>query len=100
MIIPDMNDELLRSPVNKANRAQAEAGAEKAEKLLPAVGRTDLDEIRPSRALIGGDSRAELSREHVAEIRQRISDGAYNTVEVANQVARRVLRSGDLDASE
>lgn len=40
--------------------------------------------------------RAELSPERVAEIRQRILGGAYNSVEVVEEVARRMLERGDI----
>jgi hypothetical protein len=98
MIIPDKN-ELRRAPA-KASRGQADADATHERKLLPAVGRLDSDEIRRNVAAIEGDARSELSGEHVVEIRQRIRAGAYNTFEVADQVARRLLNSGDLDLSD
>lgn len=41
-------------------------------------------------------SKGSLSAERIAEIRQRILDGAYNSVEVVDQVARRMLDSGDI----
>jgi negative regulator of flagellin synthesis FlgM len=41
-------------------------------------------------------ARESLSAERVAEIRQRIFEGAYNSVEVVEQVARRMLQSGDI----
>jgi hypothetical protein len=41
-------------------------------------------------AVSGVDSR------HADEIRSKILSGAYNTLEVADQVARALIRSGDL----
>lgn len=38
---------------------------------------------------------AELSPERIAELRQRIRDGAYNQPDMAAVVARRLLESGD-----
>jgi hypothetical protein len=98
MIIPDKN-ELRRAPA-KASRGQADADATPDGKLLPTVGRLDSDESRRNAAAIEGDARSELSGEHVVEIRQRIRDGAYDTFEVADQVARRLLNSGDLDLDD
>lgn len=46
---------------------------------------------RPADAI--GD---ELSEERIAEIRARIASGAYNGPEVAAEIARRLLESGDL----
>ena len=40
--------------------------------------------------------RAELSPERVAAIREKILTGAYNSVEVVDQVARKMLASGDI----
>ncbi len=41
-------------------------------------------------------ARASLSPERVAQIRQRIFEGAYNSVEVVDEVARRMLDRGDI----
>jgi hypothetical protein len=38
----------------------------------------------------------ELSEEQIETLRRRIADGAYNSREVAEEVARRLLESGDL----
>lgn len=40
--------------------------------------------------------RAELSPERVAQIRQRVLEGAYNSVNVVEEVARRMLERGDI----
>ncbi len=46
---------------------------------------------------IGGGQRASgLSAERVAELRQKVLEGAYNSVQVVDQVAQRILQSGDL----
>ena len=41
-------------------------------------------------------TRAELSPERVAVIRQKILEGAYNSVGVVDEVARRMLERGDI----
>lgn len=38
----------------------------------------------------------ELSADRISEIRQRVLSGAYNSTEVVNEVARRLLASGDI----
>jgi hypothetical protein len=51
------------------------------------------------RALAARDGAAEsssLSPERIAELRQRVLDGAYNSLEVVDEVARRILAKGDL----
>lgn len=39
-----------------------------------------------------------LSAERLAEIESRIADGFYDSPEVVNEVARRLVDSGDLDS--
>lgn len=43
-----------------------------------------------------GPTEGELSEERIAEIRTRILEGAYNSLEVIDEVVRRILRSGDI----
>ena len=42
------------------------------------------------------DQLAELAPERVAELRNKVLTGAYNTLDVVDQVARRILSRGDL----
>lgn len=42
------------------------------------------------------DVRAELSPQRIAEVRQRVLEGAYNSVNVIDEVARRMLERGDI----
>jgi negative regulator of flagellin synthesis FlgM len=49
------------------------------------------------RALASGAGLAAASGpERVAEVRQRILRGAYNTAEMAGEVAKRILQRGDI----
>lgn len=49
------------------------------------------------RALAARDGKASsLTPERTAQIRQRVLDGAYNSLAVIDQVASRILDSGDL----
>lgn len=41
-------------------------------------------------------ARGELTPERVSEIRHRILSGAYNSLDVVEQVARKMLASGDI----
>ncbi|HEV2148570.1 MAG TPA: hypothetical protein VGR37_14295 [Longimicrobiaceae bacterium] len=45
---------------------------------------------------VRGGPEAELTPERIAEIRRRIREGAYDSAAVAGEVARRILRRGDL----
>ncbi len=50
-----------------------------------------------ARALASGTStRAALGSERVDDVRQRILMGAYNTAEMAGEVAKRLLQRGEL----
>ena len=42
------------------------------------------------------DETRELSQERIAQIRQRVLEGAYNSVSVVEEVARRMLERGDI----
>jgi negative regulator of flagellin synthesis FlgM len=41
-------------------------------------------------------SRGEMSAERIADVREKILSGAYNSLEVVDQVARKMLISGDI----
>ena len=50
-----------------------------------------------ARALASGSStRAAASSERVEDVKQRVLLGAYNTAEMAGEVAKRILQRGDL----
>jgi len=50
-----------------------------------------------ARALASGSStQAASSSERVQDVKQRVLLGAYNTAEMAGEVARRILQRGDL----
>lgn len=42
------------------------------------------------------NQRADFDPERIAEIRTKVLTGAYNTLDVVDQVARRILTRGDL----
>lgn len=42
------------------------------------------------------EHRDSLDPERTAELRRKVLDGAYNTLDVVDQVARRILQRGDL----
>ena len=68
------------APASRADRVEiSDAG-----RALAAHGGAD--------AVAGGD----MSAERLAELRQRVLGGAYNSLDVVDQVARRMLQSGDL----
>jgi len=78
------------------------SGAETREAVQqpPPVGRPDQVQIsdagRAMTSLDSGSVDRGLSAERVAEIRHRILEGAYETLPMVDQVARRILGSGDV----
>jgi hypothetical protein len=68
--------------------------------IAPAVDRPRQDTVTISdeaRALADGSSpRAAGSVERLEAVKQRVLMGAYNTAEMAGEVARRILQRGDL----
>jgi len=70
----------------------------------PTRGRADTVEISPEARVLASADPGEvqggeaLSAERIAEIRQRVDDGTYDSPEVAEEVARQILNSGDLDS--
>lgn len=82
-----------------AARATPAAGSPVQPTAAPArVDRVEISEA--GRALsaqsveaTGGD---ELSADRISELRQRVLGGAYNSLEVVDQVARRMLQRGDI----
>ena len=66
-------------------------------------GRSDRVEISPEGRVLSSQSQTSveegtgLTQERLAEIHQRMEDGTYDSPEVAEEVARQLLNSGDLE---
>jgi negative regulator of flagellin synthesis FlgM len=97
-IRPEQTREIQRSADEGAAKNAGSGTAPKAE-------RSDKVEISDvARQLAAGSNgvgavsgaRSELSPERVAAIREKILKGAYNSVDVVDQVARKMLASGDI----
>jgi negative regulator of flagellin synthesis FlgM len=94
------SEQLRQSPRVGGESASKEGAAQPAS----AVERSDKVQIsdagRRLAAQAGEASAAtaspELTPERIAEFRQKILSGAYNSVEVVEQVARKMLASGDI----
>jgi negative regulator of flagellin synthesis FlgM len=101
MRISDISADALRSD-RIGNTIGRQPGAETREAVqqpLP-VGRPDQVQISDAgRAMASLKTDAVdrgLSAERVADIRNRILEGAYETLPMVDQVARRILGSGDV----
>ena len=96
-IRPDQTREIQRSideSVAKKAASQPAARVERNDKV-------EISEAARQLAATGGLGeasavRGELTPERVAAIREKILKGAYNSVDVVDQVARKMLASGDI----
>lgn len=107
MKIYNSGSEILRPGYAQGARGSAESGGKTTAPAQPVapIGRAG-DKVQISdagRALAARETealdakgRAELTPERVGEIRQRILEGAYNSMEVVDEVARRMLERGDI----
>ncbi|MDZ7630642.1 MAG: flagellar biosynthesis anti-sigma factor FlgM [Gemmatimonadaceae bacterium] len=84
----------------KPNAAERSAPLRRTETAASTPERVRQDTVTFSdeaRALASGSStRAASSSERVEDVKQRILMGAYNTAEMAGEVAKRILQRGDL----
>ena len=65
----------------------------------PTSGARGSDSVQISdagRALSGSAGAGSLSADRVAELRKKVLEGAYNSTNVVDQVAKRILERGDV----
>jgi hypothetical protein len=87
--------------INAMQRAQGVVAPDAAVEAVPVVRGADAVQISDAGLALasdGADSRVDSSLDprRADQIRSNILSGAYDTLEVADQVARAVMRSGDL----
>ncbi|WP_337172033.1 flagellar biosynthesis anti-sigma factor FlgM [Gemmatimonas aurantiaca] len=58
--------------------------------------KSDSVQISDAGRRMNAEQRDALDPDRVAELRQKVLSGAYNTLDVVDQVARRILTRGDL----
>ncbi len=99
--------DLRRSELARQVQTQAESGKKQGADSSTAAAAPRSDQVQissagralASQAAISAGHAAEaegLSPARVAEIRGRILQGAYNSVEIVDQVARKMLERGDI----
>lgn len=103
MKINNSGSDILRAGYARGTRGSTEAGSGPVAPTQPAapVTRTgDRVEISDEgRALAAASTHGKdgaLSPERVSELRQRVLAGAYNSVQVVDEIARRMLDRGDI----
>ena len=105
MRIENSGIDVRRAELAKAVQPQADSG-KKQEQATQASGspasRSDRVQISDAGRALAAQAASDvpqsegLSPERVDQIRQRILKGAYNSTEVVDQVARRMLERGDI----
>jgi hypothetical protein len=87
---PDERPNTDRVDAGKGRRSRGERSAAKSERK-----RTDAPAPLSATPQLA-DSEAGLTDEEIAMYRKRIADGVYNSREIAEEVARRMMRRGDI----
>ena len=86
--------------VDPANATHSSGVIKPVSPVAPISTRTDSVQISDTgRSLASraqADERARMDPERVAELRQKVYEGAYHALDVVDQVARRILTRGDL----
>ncbi|MEX2570313.1 MAG: flagellar biosynthesis anti-sigma factor FlgM [Gemmatimonadota bacterium] len=94
------SSEVLRSDQARELQKSGNNRKESAPQPASPVDRGDKVQIsdagRALAAKAASGPRGELSAERVEQVRERIISGAYNSLEVVDQVARKLMASGDL----
>lgn len=89
----DLTREVQRTPPGRERDGSADLAG-------TASGRGDRVQIsnagRALAAQSSGEATDSLTPERIAEVRERILSGAYNSLDVVDQVARKMLASGDI----
>jgi anti-sigma28 factor (negative regulator of flagellin synthesis) len=84
----------------KSGAAERSAPAQRTDAVSPTAERAKQDSVSFSteaRALASGSvSSTAAGSARVEEVRQRMLMGAYNTAEMAGEVAKRILERGDI----
>ena len=78
-----------------ANRNTPAAGIPATPAAPARVDRVEISEAGRALAAKGTEG-GEMSADRVSELRQRVLSGAYNSLDVVDQVARRLLDTGDV----
>lgn len=91
-------DRATQTDSTSANRAGGTA--KPVSPAAPASARGDSVQISDSARKLASraesDDRAQMDPERVQQLRKKVYEGAYNSLDVVDQVARRILTRGDI----
>lgn len=103
MKIYNSGSEILRTGYGQSSRGATEAGSRPVAPTPPispagrAGDRVEISDEGRALAAAGKKTAAgDLSPERVSELRQRVLAGAYDSVQVVDEIARRMLDRGDI----
>ena len=89
-----------RGGATESTGARSGDSAKPVAPAAPATQRRDSvqisDTARSMASRADAEKRTELDPERVAELRRKVYEGAYNALDVVDQVARRILTKGEL----
>ncbi|WP_353266867.1 flagellar biosynthesis anti-sigma factor FlgM [Gemmatimonas sp.] len=94
MKINGYSDSLRPTPLS--NQAIQRPAQEVTQSPATKPVKSDSVQISDEARRLNADQRDALNPERVAELRQKVLTGAYNSLDVVDQVARRILTRGDL----
>jgi negative regulator of flagellin synthesis FlgM len=95
------SSEILRSdPAREVQKSANDREKQAAAQPAAPVQRNDKVQISDAGRALAAQAttpgRSELSPERIAEVRERILSGAYNSLDVVEEVARKMLATGDI----
>jgi len=99
MRINDSNPQYLRPDQLKAGQTPAtEVGSRTSAQPIVKVDRADKVTISDAGRNLSAieNEKSSLSPERLTELRTRVLDGAYDSLEVVELIARRILATGDV----
>jgi flagellar biosynthesis anti-sigma factor FlgM len=94
MKINGYSDSLRPTPIS--NPAIQRPAQEISQAPAPKPVKSDSVQISDEARRLNADQQASFDPERVNELRQKVLAGAYNSLDVVDQVARRILTRGDL----
>lgn len=88
------------TPADSTNASRAGGTSKPVSPVAPVSPRRDSVQISDSARTLAlraeSNERAGMNAERVADLRQKVYEGAYNALDVVDQVARRILTRGDI----
>ncbi|HEY0931746.1 MAG TPA: flagellar biosynthesis anti-sigma factor FlgM [Gemmatimonas sp.] len=87
-------DSLRTTPVNPSTVQRPAQEVAQSPAVRPV--KSDSVQISDAGRRLNAEQREAIDPERVAELREKVLSGAYNTLDVVDQVARRILTRGDL----